>query len=299
MRSTILTLYFLFELVFGNNNLLVINQFAPSSTIPSFENIQESIQIKFGSRFQFFTSNVEQPIIDLIHSSENSSIAKIRAIRELGETHKSNFILVNTLEENEVGSLLNGQLYSVRSGGIIQEKSVQFLNYSDGVFNELLLWAGDIFQKVKDDLVNERDALLFPNPDEIVLDKTPFGAMMRSFAVPGWGQFYSENKTSGIIWSSFESLLIAGILFSYSKYDESVKQMNLSLANYNLSENENDIIQLRNQVQTYHTDHITFNNYIMGISAGATSSWMANAIHAYLTGPRPEINIYGPNVGDE
>ncbi len=296
----IISLIWLFSsLLFAKSNLLVINQFGPSEQLPSFGDVQESIQIKFGSKLSFFTSHIEQSVLDLFSSDESTVIDKMEIIRELGQIHDSDFILFNTLKENGDISNLNGQLFSVRSGGIIQEKSVRFLKYSDGVFNELLLWAGDIFHKTKSDLVDARDELLFPNPDDIVLDKTPMGAMMRSFAVPGWGQFYSENKTSGLVWSSFEGILISAILYSYSQYTTSVENMNQSLSQYNLSENEREIGILRNDVQTYHTDHIKFNNYIIGFSAAASSTWMSNAIHAYITGPRPEIHIYGPLIQSE
>ena len=298
-RLISLFLLLLFSSTYGKSSLLVINSFGELDSAPVFENVQESIQIKFGSKITFFTSQVEQTIIDLFSSNESSVIDKMEIIRELGQIHESDYILFNTLNEEGDISKLNGQLYSVRSGGIIQEKNVQFLQYSDGVFNELLLWAGDIFKKVKDDLVSARKELLFPNPDEIVLDKTPMGAMIRSFAVPGWGQFYSKNKPSGIMWSSFESILIASILVSYSNYNKSVQDMNLSLAQYNESENEIEIAELKTQVEKYHSEHIKFNNYIIGFSAAATSSWMSNAVHAYFTGPRPELNIYGPILPSE
>ncbi len=299
IRFISLFLLYLFSSAYGKSSLLVINSFGESDTAPVFENVQESIKIKFGSKIHFFTSQVEQTIIDLFSSHESSVIDKMEIIRELGEIHESDYVLFNTLIEDGNTSHLNGQLFSVRSGGILQEKNVQFLQYSDGVFNELLLWAGDIFKKVKGDLVSAREELLFPNADEIILEKTPVGAMMRSFAVPGWGQFYSENKTSGIVWSSFESVLIASILVSYSKYSKSVEDMNLSLAQYNASENETDIGEFRMDVESSHSDHIKYNNFIIGFSAAATTSWMSNAIHAYFTGPRPELNIYGPIIPSE
>ena len=60
------------------------------------------------------------------------------------------------------------------------------------------------------------DTLFVQDPEQIVVDastiKSPTGAMLRSLAVPGWGQFYNEKPLKGVVIAGGEIGLIANAI---------------------------------------------------------------------------------------
>ncbi len=51
-----------------------------------------------------------------------------------------------------------------------------------------------------------------------VLTKSPAGAMLRSAALPGWGQFYNEKYIKGALILSLESFFMAGALVEHRNF---------------------------------------------------------------------------------
>ena len=147
-------------------------------------------------------------------------------------------------------------------------------------------------------LKQERINALPKNGELIVEAKTPLGAMWRSAVLPGWGQFYSEKRNTGIAFPSLEGLLASLLLYNVSKYNTSVENMNKFSSLYHSSTNEEDIINYRNESKMYWKQHIDANNAMILLAKSAGVIWAINAIHAYMIAPRPKANLYGPDPPD-
>lgn len=52
-------------------------------------------------------------------------------------------------------------------------------------------------------------------PDTIGTRKSPVGALLRSAAVPGWGQIYAERYVWGVITGAVETAFIAGMVVEF------------------------------------------------------------------------------------
>ena len=62
------------------------------------------------------------------------------------------------------------------------------------------------------------DSVLLIQPEEeiiVIRRKSPTGALLRSAALPGWGQFYNENPLKGIVMGSAELGLLAWLLHEH------------------------------------------------------------------------------------
>jgi hypothetical protein len=63
---------------------------------------------------------------------------------------------------------------------------------------------------------DQADTLFVQDPEQIIVDastiKSPTGAMLRSLAVPGWGQFYNEKPLKGIVFAGGQIGLIANAI---------------------------------------------------------------------------------------
>lgn len=68
--------------------------------------------------------------------------------------------------------------------------------------------------------------------------KTRFKAGIRSLVFPGWGQFYSERKTSGVMLSLVQAGIGIFTLNSHLKYNESFNNYKDALNDYENEKNE-------------------------------------------------------------
>ncbi len=144
-------------------------------------------------------------------------------------------------------------------------------------------------------LIEERINSL-PRSGELIKEtKTPLGALWRSAVFPGWGQFYSEKRNTGIAFPSVEGLLASLLLYNVYKYSKSVENMQKYSNLYHSSTNEEDVINYRNESQTYWQQHIDMNNAIISLAKSGSIIWAFNVMHAYMVAPRPVANLYGPD----
>jgi hypothetical protein len=85
-----------------------------------------------------------------------------------------------------------------------------------------------------DSLSSDRTAL---SQSDTIANKDPSGAMLRSLAVPGWGQFYNGKWFKGIVIGGAEVGLVANaiVLNQWAKEAESEDERYFYLDNRNLS----------------------------------------------------------------
>jgi hypothetical protein len=282
-----LIIFVCLELLIGANNspsILILNEF--DSGIDELK-LSENFPNK-----NFISGEDTSPFLHSLDSLKNPASGRMDLVRSLGKDFDVDYILFHQIINDSSRFLLEGQMFNTKSGGLIQRRIVDITNYYKGQMNEVKLWIGEVFKEIDKDWVEYRKLILFQDPEAIVQDKTPEGAMARSLIVPGWGQFYSDEYNSGVMWSGIEATLLSAVLFSYLSYNKSVKGLKSYRKQY---EGSSELIQFdkyRALAEGEWGKHKVYNSAMIYSGMAAGSLWLVNGIHAYIVGPRPKKDIF-------
>jgi hypothetical protein len=155
----------------------------------------------------------------------------------------------------------------------------------DGLITEIEILAWEMMGlKPPKSLANKKQGGS-PQVAAVSRGKSRFGAMMRSMIVPGWGQLYSDRKLMG--WSILGGEAVIGALAysKYSKYQTSHDNFNQFYNQYHVSSNPIDKQDFRMQAEANHQELSTANEEMTMMLYALGGIWVANMIHAYMTGP--------------
>ena len=269
-----------------NRTYLVINKFSePISGID--ESLTQNFeQVSFN--FQTHVPDIFQDIkIEL-----NPAGRYIEKIKDLGENHNVDYVVYNDIKYEGDKLVIEGLFFNTLSGGLINRRMINVTNYEDRIFNELNLWVGKILTEIQNEWEQKRKSVLFLDPEKIKYDKTPFGAALRSFVVPGWGQMYSGNILSAGVWGGIEFFLVSAFIFSYSNYDKSAKSFLNNSDLYNKTDDEKKVSFYRNAAELDWSNHVLYSKMAIALAGTSLIGWISNTIHAWVFGPRPYTNIY-------
>ena len=196
---------------------LVLNHF--DKPLP---NIDQTLVDNFDNSSFSFEQSVDALFEDL-DEDDNPASKYMNDIKDLGLKHSVSFILMNKIQHRGERLIIEGMLFNTRSGGLIHRRKINVKNYDNGSINEISLWVGETKNQIQKEWEKERESIMFLNPEEILYEKTPMGAALRSLAVPGWGQAYSGNSISAGLWAVLEISLSLAFISSYNNYDSSSK----------------------------------------------------------------------------
>jgi len=282
-----LIIFVCLELLIGANNspsILILNEF--DSGIDELK-LSENFPNK-----NFISGEDTSPFLHSLDSLKNPASGRMDLVRSLGKDFDVDYILFHQITNDSSRFLLEGQMFNTKSGGLIQRRIVDITNYYKGQMNEVKLWIGEVFKEIDKDWVEYRKLILFQDPEAIVQDKTPEGAMTRSLMVPGWGQFYSDEYNSGVMWSGIEATLLSAVLFSYLSYNKSVKGLKSYRKQYEGSSEQIQFDKYRTLAEGEWAKHKVYNSAMIYSGMAAGSLWLVNGIHAYIVGPRPKKDIF-------
>ena len=184
------------------------------------------------------------------------------------------------------------KMFSVATGAAENMQSVTYQGKVDGMITEIeiLGWTLLGLDVPKNLLEKKRlgtTAFLAQEAQEA--GKTQMGALMRSLLFPGLGQLYSNQKLWGYGWIAAEAVMGGLIFMNYSNYQTAQDDYN----NYHTSYvNETDpelIAEYRAQSQTSYADMESANDAMKSMAGIAAAVWIANAVHAYMVGPKPGV----------
>ena len=284
-------MYFIFfsNLVFAFDQeatYLVLNHFDES-----LPNIDQSLIDNFNNASFNFDESVNL-LFDDIDSDNNPASKYMDQIKELGNIHNVNYILLNNIKHIDDRIILEGLLFNTRSGGLVHRRKINVKNYNNGSVNEISLWVGEIRNKIQKQWEEARESIMFLNPEEISYDKTPMGAAIRSLAIPGWGQAYSGNSLSAGLWAALELSLSLAFISSYTNYDTSAKSYLQNLKLYNATDDEKEVSAYRASAEKDWDDHVMYSKLAIALAGSTITGWVSNSVHAWVFGPRPYTNIY-------
>ncbi|MCH7613130.1 MAG: hypothetical protein IIB45_07200 [Candidatus Marinimicrobia bacterium] len=182
------------------------------------------------------------------------------------------------------------KMFSVATGAAENMQSVTYQGKVDGLITEIEILAWTILGLDPPNSLVQKKRMgtsAFLAQQNQKAGKTKMGAMMRSLFFPGFGQFYSEKKLWGYGWIAAEAVVGGLIFMNYSNYKTAFDDYN----NYQtLYTNETDpalIAQYKAQSQTSHNDMDNANDALKTMAGIAGAVWLANAVHAYIVGPKP------------
>ena len=273
-------------MLFGETNspsILIFNEFDSNT-----DDLELS---EYFPKKNFIYGSDTSPFLQSLDSLNNPASGRMPLVRSMGKDFDVDYVLFHQILNDSSRFLLEGQMFSTRSGGLIHRRIVDITNYYRGQVNEIRLWVGDVFKEIDKDWVEYRKLVLFEDPEAIVMEKTPQGAMARSFMVPGWGQFYSDEYNSGVMFSGIEATLLSAVLVSYLSYSKSVKGLQTYRKKYEESSEQVEFDNYRNLAEREWENHRMYNSAMIYSGIAAGSLWVVNGIHAYIVGPRPKKDI--------
>jgi TM2 domain-containing membrane protein YozV len=184
------------------------------------------------------------------------------------------------------------KMFSVATGAAENMKSVTYQGKVDGLITEIeiLGWTLLGLDVPKNLLEKKRlGTTAYLAQEAKAASKTQMGALVRSLLFPGLGQFYSDQKMWGFGWIAAEAVMGGLIFMNYSNYQTANDDYN----NYQTSYvNETDpalIAEYKAQSQTSYADMESANDAMKSMAGIAAAVWIANAVHAYMVGPKPGV----------
>ena len=122
--------------------------------------------------------------------------------------------------------------------------------------------------------------------------KTKMGAMVRSLLFPGLGQFYANQRIWGYGWIAAEVVAGGLIVMNYSNYKTANEDYNYYQTSYSNATDPALIAQYKAQSQTSHENIESAMDDMKTMASIAGVVWIANAVHAYIVGPKSEVTAY-------
>jgi hypothetical protein len=176
------------------------------------------------------------------------------------------------------------RLIAVETGASLETKQVTYAGRIDGLIIEIEVLAYDLFGVSIPEALAAKRKIGIPVAQGIP-QKTRMGAVVRSMAVPGLGQFYSGSKLFGTGFLAGE-LAVAGLFYTtYTAYQTATDDYNGFQALYDLEENPNNAAEHRaNILQSL--DAIESNKAMMDqLASAAMGIWAINVVHAFILKP--------------
>ena len=286
---------FLVYFIFFSNLAFAFDQEATYLVLNHFDEPLPDIDQSLIDNFNNASFNFDESVnllFDDIDSDNNPASKYMDQIKELGTIHHVNYIILNKIKHIDDRIIMEGLLFNTRSGGLVHRRKINVKDYNNGSVNEISLWIGEIRNKIQKQWEEERESIMFLNPEEISYDKTPMGAALRSLAIPGWGQAYSGNSLSAGLWAALELSLSMAFISSYTNYDTSAKSYLQNRKLYNATDDEKEVSAYRASAEKDWDDHVMYSKLAIALAGSTITGWVSNSVHAWVFGPRPYTNIY-------
>ena len=184
------------------------------------------------------------------------------------------------------------KMFSVATGAAENMKSVTYQGKVDGLITEIEILGWTLLGlDVPKNLLDKKrlGTTAYLAQEAKAASKTQMGALVRSLMFPGLGQFYSDQRMWGFGWIAAEAVVGGLIFMNYSDYQTAYDDYN----NYHTAYvNETDpalIAEYKAQSQTSYADMESANDAMKSMAGIAAAVWIANAVHAYMVGPKPGV----------
>ena len=209
-----------------------------------------------------------------------------KCVTELGQLLKVAFVINGNVEKVDSMFTVNAFMVDVAADSIKREKNVVHVGEVDGFITEIEILAWEILGlPPPNELLRKRDGeMAVVDPSE----KTRMGALTRSAVLPGLGQLYLDNPGMGYVWMGSE--IVVGILayMSFTRYKTAYDDMDYYFDQYTKAANPDEAREFRILSKQAELDETTAKDEIQSLIVVGAGLWVANMVHAYMTGPKPK-----------
>ena len=176
------------------------------------------------------------------------------------------------------------RMISVQSGISLMTKQKTYAGKIDGLIIEIEVLAYELYDATIPDELEARRIAGVPVAQGIP-QKTRMGAVIRSMAVPGLGQFYSGNKLFGTGFLAGELAVVGLFAATFSTYQTATDNYNNYNNLYLNEENQDLIVEYRAEVEKSHQDIEASKALMDNLASAAGGIWALNVVHAFLIKP--------------
>jgi len=181
---------------------------------------------------------------------------------------------------------IDAKMVSVESGASVETRNVTHIGKVDGLVTEVEILAWDMMNLEPPEALKEKkrlgaQAFLAAQTKE----KTRVGALLRSVAIPGFGQYYAGKKWIGAGFLLSELAVIGLYLNANSAYTTATDDFNNYQNLYNTERDPVMIADYRSKVNSSHDDIQSNKDLMNQMATAAIGIWAINAVHAFLIKP--------------
>jgi len=115
--------------------------------------------------------------------------------------------------------------------------------------------------------------------------KTKNGAILRSIAIPGWGQLYRGKKLAGYTYLGSELFLIGLALKANGDYSQAKTNYDKYKALYQAESDYTSMLQHKQQSRDFYDQMTEHRDQTVMYAGLAGSIWLINTIHAAIIKP--------------
>ena len=181
---------------------------------------------------------------------------------------------------------IDAKMVSVESGASVETRNVTYIGKVDGLVTEIEILAWDMMNLEPPEALKEKkrlgaQAFLAAQAKQ----KTRLGALLRSIAVPGFGQYYAGKKLMGAGFLVSELALLGLYASANSAYTTATDDFNNYQNLYNTERDPVMIADYRSKVNSSHDDIQSNKDLMNQMATAAIGIWAINAVHAFLIKP--------------
>jgi len=181
---------------------------------------------------------------------------------------------------------IDAKMVSVESGASVETRNVTYIGKVDGLVTEIELLAWDIMNLEPPEALKEKkrlgaQAFLAAQAKQ----KTRTGALLRSMAVPGFGQYYAGKKLMAAGYLVSELAVLGLYASANSAYTTATDDFNNYQNLYNTEKDPVMIADYRSKVNSSHDDIQSNKDLMNQMATAAIGIWAINAVHAFLIKP--------------
>jgi len=181
---------------------------------------------------------------------------------------------------------IDAKMVSVESGASVETRNVTYIGKVDGLVTEIEILAWDMMNLEPPLALKEKkrlgaQAFLAAQAKQ----KTRLGALLRSIAVPGFGQYYADKKLMGAGFLVSELAVLGLYASANSAYTTATDDFNNYQNLYNTERDPVMIADYRSKINTSHDDIKSNKDLMDQMATAAIGIWAINAVHAFLIKP--------------
>lgn len=181
---------------------------------------------------------------------------------------------------------IDAKMFSVATGAAESMKSITYSGKVDGLIIEIESLAWEVLGlDIPKSLRKKRQQGTPSYAGMVPKMKSKTGALLRSMAVPGFGQFYSGKTKTALGFFILEAGLIGIAAKSSNDYSSFKTNYESELTSYQSATDPELIAAYKISVTQARADMTYANDQLALFSGIAAGIWAVNTIHAFLTGP--------------